>query len=251
MRDDIDAFIERIVEAAQIPSRGRRDELRRELRSHFEESGPTSEALDAAVARFGNTLHIGDSFRRIYKRDYILFYVAKIGGCIAAATMAAILIEAIASLRLAGDVDTWYLSPRFAHAAAFGVVLTFAIVAAAEAARAPFAWSRALFSLGGFAMVSAGALLLNGSIASAFAMASILATIGVCVVRKAATWPLRMLLTLAAFAVAEYLRHQLLGITFGPVRALTAGAILLMLWASTMAIVAFAERAFGDAFKTT
>jgi hypothetical protein len=51
--------------------------------------------------------------------------------------------------------------------------------------------------------------------------------------------------------VAEYLRHQSLGITFGPVRALTAGAILLMLWASTMAIVAFAERAFGDAFKTT
>ena len=251
MRDDIDAFIERIVDAAQIPRRGRREELRRELRSHFEESGPTPEALDAAVARFGNTLHIGDSFRTVYKRDYILFYVAKIGGCIATATMAAILIEAIASVRLAGAVDTWYVSSRFAHAAAFGVVLTFAIVAAAEAVRVPFAWSRALFSLGGFALVYAGALLRNGSLAGAFATASILAIIGVCVVKNATTWPLRVLLTLAIFAVAEYLRHQSLGIAFGPFRALTAGAILLMLWASTMTIVAFANRAFDAAFKTT
>ena len=59
-----------------------------------------------------------------------------------------------------------------------------------------------------------------------------------------------MVLTLAAFAVAEYLRHQSLGITFGPMRALTAGAILLMLWASSLAIVAFADRVFGGAFKT-
>jgi hypothetical protein len=251
MRDDINAFIERIVDAAQIPSRERRDELRRELRSHFEESGPMPDALDAAVARFGNSAQIGDSFRTVYKRDYIAFYVAKISGCVIAATMAAILIEGIASLRVAGDVDAWSLSPRFAHTAAFGVILTLAVVAAAETARPPFAWSRALFSLGGFGIVSAGAWLLNASSAGAFATASILATIGVCVVRNATTWPLRALLTLIAFAAAEYLRHQSLGITFGPVRALTAGAILLMLWASTMAIVAFADRAFGGAFKTT
>lgn len=251
MPDDINAFIERIVEAAQIPSRDRRDELRRELRSHFEESGATPDALDAARARFGNTAHIGDSFRKIYRRDYLVLYLAKIGGCVAAAATAAILIEAIANLRVAGHIDAWSLSPRFVHAAAFGVVLTVAVVAAAEAARAPFAWSRALFSLGGYGIVSAGALWLNGSIAGAVVTASILATIGVGVVRTATGWPLRVLLTLTAFAVAEYLRHQSLGIAFGPVRALTAGAILLTLLASTMAIVAFADRAFGGAFKTT
>ena len=251
MRDDINAFIERIVEGSEIPNRERRDELRRELQSHFEESGATPEALDAAVARFGSTAHIGDSFRKVYRRDYILLYLAKIGGCVAAAATAAILIEAIASLRLTGDVGAWYLSPRFMHAAAFGVVLTVAVVAAAEVARAPFVWSRALLSLGGLATVSTGAWLLNASSAGAFATASILATISVGVVRTARTWPLRVVLTLTAFAVAEYLRHQSLGITFGPMRALTAGAILLMLWASTLAIVAFADRVFGGAFKTT
>jgi hypothetical protein len=94
-------------------------------------------------------------------------------------------------------------------------------------------------------------LLLNASSAGAFATASILAMIGICVFRRAMTWQSRAALTLTAFAAAEYLRHQSLGITFGPVRALAAGAILLMLWASTMAIVAFADRTFGGAFKTT
>lgn len=251
MRDDINGFIERIVEAARIPSRGRRDELRRELRSHFEETGRMPEGLDAAVARFGDIADVADSFRRVYRRDYIVFYLAKIVGCAAAAAMAAILIEGIASLRLAAEVDAWYLSPRFAHAAAFGVVLTLAVVAAAEATRAPFAWSRALFSLGGFVIVSAGASLLNAGSAGGFATASILATIGIYVVRNAMTWPSKAALTLAAFAAAEYLRHQSLGITLGPVRALAAGFILLTLWALTMAIVAFADRAFGGAFKTT
>ena len=129
MREDIDAVIEPIVEAAQIPSHRRRDELRRELRSHFEECGVTSEALHDAVARFGNTARIADSFRTVYRRDYMLLYTVKVGACIAAATMAAILIEAIASLRLESGADAWHLSPGFAHAAPYGVVLTLALVA--------------------------------------------------------------------------------------------------------------------------
>jgi hypothetical protein len=251
MREDIDAFIEPIVEAARIPSRRRRDELRRELHSHFEDSGLTPEALHDAVARFGNTARIGDSLRKVYRRDYVLFYLVKVGACIAAATMAAILIEAIASLRLESDVDAWHLSPGFAHAARFGVVLTLALVAAAEATRAPFTWSRALLSLGCYAIVSACALWVNANSVGAFVTASFLATLGVGFTRAATAWTSRVLLTLAAFAVTEYLLHQSLGITFGPIRALAASAILLVLWASTITIVAFSDRAFVRAFRTT
>ena len=251
MREDIDAFIEPIVEAAQIPSRRRRDELRRELRSHFEDGGLTPEALHDAVARFGDTGRIGDSLRKVYRRDYMLFYIVKVGACIAAATMAAILIEAIAGLRLESDADAWRLSPDFAHAARFGVVLTLALVAAAEATRAPFTWSRALLSLGCYAIVSACALSVNANSVGAFVTASILATIGVGFARTATAWTSKALLTLAAFTVAEYLLHQSLGITFGPIRALAASAILLMLWASTITIVAFSDRAFVSVFRTT
>jgi hypothetical protein len=251
MSENIDTFVEQIVRAAQIPSSRRRDELRRELRSHFEDSGPTPEALHDAVARFGNTARIGGSLRRVYRQDYVLFYIIKVAACIAAATTAAILIEAIASLRLDSGAQTWHLSPGFARAAPFGVVLTLALVAAAEATRAPFTWSRALLSLGCYAMVSACALSVNANSVSAFITASILATIGVGVARAATAWTLRALATLAAFAVAEYVLHQSLGITFGPIRALEASAILLMLWASTITIVAFSDRAFVSTFRTT
>src|SRR4051812_42021368 len=106
---------------------------------------------------------------------------------IAAATMATILIEAAASLRVEA-ADAWHLSSNFSHAAPFGVVLTLALVAVGEATRAPF---------------------------------------------------------------TEYLLHQSLGVTFGPFRAVAASAILLLLWASTIAIVSFSDRAFGSAFATT
>jgi len=251
MREDIDAFIDPIVESAQIPSRRRRDELRRELRSHFEEGGLTPEAVHDAVARFGNTTDIGDSLRKVYRRDYMLFYSVKVAACVATATMAALLIEAIVSLRLEADADAWHLSPGFAHAAQFGVVLTLALVAAAEATRAPFTWSRAILALGCYAALPAFALSVNASSVGPFVTASVLATIGIGFARTSTAWIPRTLLTLAAFAAVEYLLHQSLGITFGPVRALMASAILLMLWASTITIVALCDRAFVSAFTTS
>jgi hypothetical protein len=247
----IDAFIEPIVEAAQIPSRRRRDELRRELRNHFEDSGLTAEALDEAVARFGNPAGVGDSLRNVYRRDYLLFYLVKIAACTAAAAVTAIAIEAIANLRLAGDAAAWQLSPGFTRGAGFGVVLTLALVAAVEATRTPFRWRRALVSLGCYAMVSACASLVNANSFRAFVTASILAVIGVGVTKAVTAWPSKALLTLAGFAATEYVLHQSLGITFGPMRALAASAILLMLWASTITIVACSDRAFVSAFRTT
>ena len=92
---------------------------------------------------------------------------------------------------------------------------------------------------------------MNANSVGAFVTASILATIGVGCARAATAWTSRALLTLAAFTVAEYLLHQSLGITFGPIRALAASAILLMLWASTITIVAFSDRAFVSVFRTT
>jgi len=251
MRDDIDAFIDAIVEAAQIPSRRRRDALRRELRSHFEDSGPTPETLQAAVARFGNTARIGDSFRQVYRRDYTVFYMVKVGICLAAATMATLLIETIANVRLGGDLEAWHLAPGFAHAAAFGVVLTVALVAAAEATRAPFTWSRALLSLGCYAIVSVSAWAMSANSSGAFVTASMLAIIGVGVARASTAWTSRAVLTLAACVAAEYLRHQSLGLTFGPIRALEASLILLVLWVSTITIIALSDRAFAGAFRTT
>jgi hypothetical protein len=251
MREDIDAFVERIVEAAEIPSRQRRDDLRRELRGHFEDGGATPPAQHAAVGRFGDPCDIGRALRTVYRRDYLLFYIVKLGVCMAAATMASIGIETVASLRLEGSANMWHLSPGFAHAAGFGVVLTLALVAAAEVARAPFNWSRALWSLGGYAALSAGAASVRGDTVGAFVAASVLAAIGVGVAKAAARWPAKASLALAAFAAAEYTLHYSLGVAFGPIRVLAASVSLLALWASTTAIVALSDRAFVNAFRAT
>jgi hypothetical protein len=251
MPEDIDIFVERIVRAAEIPSRRRRDELRRELRSHFEESGLAPDAVDAAVGRFGDPAGIGHSLRKVYRRDYLLLYLVKVGACTAAALVAAVLIEAVASIRLAGAADPSYLSPGFAHAAGFGVLLTLALVAAAEATRAPFTWSRALLSVACYITLCACVLFVNPNRAGAFVTASVLAVIGVGFSRAATAWIARTLLTLVAFAAVEYVIHLSLGIAFGPIRALAASAILLVVWASTIGIVAFSDRAFFNTVRTT
>jgi hypothetical protein len=250
MREDLDALIEPIIEAARIPSRRRRDELRRELRSHFEAAGQAPDSVHDAVARFGNTARIGQSFREVYRRDYVLFYVVKVVASIAAATIAAVVIEAIASLRLDGATDAWHLSENFAHAAPFGVVLALAVVAAAEATRAPFMRCRAFWSIGGYTIVAACACSVSPNGSGAFVTAGILATIGVAMARAAAAWTLKAALTLVAFTVVEYLLHQSLGIRFGPIRALATSAVLLMLWASTITIVSFSDRTFVSALRT-
>jgi hypothetical protein len=251
MPEDIGSFVERIVRAAEIPSRRRRDELRRELRSHFEESGLAPDAVDAAVGRFGDPTAIGRSLRKVYRRDYLLLYLVKVGACTAVALLAAILIEAAASIRLVSTGDASYLSPGFAHAAGFGVLLTLALIAAAEATRAPFAWSRAFLSVGCYSTLWACVLFVNANSAGAFVTAFVLAAIGVGCARVATAWIARTLLTLVAFAAVEYVIHRSLGISFGPIRALAASAILLVVSASTIGIVAFSDRAFFHTVSTT
>jgi hypothetical protein len=58
------------------------------------------------------------------------------------------------------------------------------------------------------------------------------------------------LLTLAAFAAAEYALHWLLRVDFGPGRALAAGAVLVAVWASTLGIIARVDRMFFTASTT-
>ena len=51
--DEVTAFIERVVARAQIPGRARRDDLRRELRTHFEDSATSPAVARQAIRRVG------------------------------------------------------------------------------------------------------------------------------------------------------------------------------------------------------
>lgn len=65
-RKAVATLIERLVNDANVPNERARDDLRRELESHFEESGTSPEAIRAALSRFGTSEAISEGFRQAY-----------------------------------------------------------------------------------------------------------------------------------------------------------------------------------------
>ncbi|MGH7577737.1 MAG: ADOP family duplicated permease [Longimicrobiales bacterium] len=72
---DVVGLVNRLVREANLPSARERDELRRELLSHFDAVGSSPEALRAAIERFGDTQAVTDGFRRAYRRPGFLAMV--------------------------------------------------------------------------------------------------------------------------------------------------------------------------------
>jgi predicted permease len=65
-RKTVAELIERLVNEANLPNERARDELRRELESHFEESGGSPGAIRAALMRFGSNDAVSEAFRHAY-----------------------------------------------------------------------------------------------------------------------------------------------------------------------------------------
>jgi hypothetical protein len=242
-QDPVAALIERIVAQARIPGRRRRDELRRELWTHFEDAGTSIDAARAAIHRFGAEAAIGESLRQVYRRDYACWCLARIAASMLASVAAALLIQAVVNVRVEMQADVWRLAPAFWRAAGMTIAVVLGAIAVWEAARPPFSRARAAIAFAAYAGVCS-------------VMQVVFATgIGVCVSAVGLTGigflcsklrgRLSRLLVLAgAFATALYLNHLALHVAFGPSRALVAGAVLCAVWSSTTAILYRFDRVF-------
>lgn len=246
--DDVAALIERIVARARIPGRARREDLRRELWTHFEEVSSSRDATCEAVRRFGTEALIGGSLRDVYRWDYALWYLAKVAASIVASIAAALLIQVAVNLRLELQAEAWRLAPGFSRAAGMSVAVVLGLITMWEAARPPFNRSRAAVAIAAYASlcVIVRVLFLGG--AGALVTATILVGIGF-LCSKLERWPPRLLALVGAFAAALYVNHVLLSVAFGPSRALIAGTILGAVWSSTVAILSRLDRAFGSIFE--
>jgi hypothetical protein len=250
--DTAAAFIERIVAGAHIPSRSRREDLSRELWTHFEEhfeqSGTSPEAVHTALCRFGAEDVVTASWRRIYRWDYTFLYLLKIAASITASIAAALLIEVLVNLRVEAQAEAWRLAPGFSHAAGLAVGVVAGLVTAWEVARQPFNRSRAMLAIGayGAACVLVGVLLVNS--AWAFVTPTMLVALGYLCSRLESR-PAKLLLTFGAFAAALYGTHLVLSVAFGPARALAASAVLVAVWSSTDMILARVDHAFVRLFE--
>jgi len=243
-QDAVNALIERIVTCARIPDRARRDDLRRELWTHFEEASPSTGDPREALRRFGAEVLIGESLRDVYRRDYALWYLARIVVALAVSIAAALLIQVIVNLRVEWQADAWRLAPGFSRAAGMSFAVVLGLVTAWEAARRPFRRSRAAVAIGAYGVlcVVIRVLFLGG--AGPLVTATLLVGIG-SVCSRLERWLSRLIVLVGAFAIALYLNHALINVTFGAGRALMAGVILGAVWLSTVAILSRLDRVFG------
>lgn len=247
-QDAVAALIERIVARSHIPGCARRDDLRRELWTHFEEAGTSPEATGEAIRRFGDDAPIAGSLRQVYRWDYALWYLAKIAASIIASIAAALLIQVLVNLRVEVQAEVWRLAPGFSRAAGMSIAVVLGLITAWEAARPPFNRARVAVAFGGYAAVCLMAQALFTTGIGAFVSAIVLVGIGgLC--SKLESRPSRLLLLFAAFAAALYLNHLVLSVAFGAARALLAGAVLVAVWSSTELILTRVDRAFVSLFE--
>jgi hypothetical protein len=244
----VESLIETIVAGAHIPSRKRRDELRRELLAHFEDAGTTPEAVRDALRRFGSEALITESLRRVYQWDYAFLYLTKIAASIVVSAAVALLIEVVVNLRVEAEAEAWRLAPGFSHGVALAIAVVLALVTAWEATRPPLQVSRALIALSAYATVCGCASLLLVNATGAFASATILAALSYACARTT-TRTMKIMSTFIAFAAAEYVLHRGLPVAFGPARVLMASVVLLAIWACTVSVATRMDRVFRHSFE--
>jgi hypothetical protein len=178
----------------------------------------------------------------------VLAYVAKTVAAVAASLTTALVIQVVMSLR-APDGDAWSLAPAFSHTAGLSIAVALAVVAAWEIFRPPFSGARAAAAIAAYVALWAVMPLVIPHSRSAFETAAVL--VGVASVCSTLDLrPTKLLITLAAFAAAQYALHATMRVALGPARAVLAGAIQLPVWASTVVILARIDRAFMDVFNT-
>ncbi|MCM3879527.1 MAG: hypothetical protein ND807_05425 [Vicinamibacterales bacterium] len=133
--------IERIVRQARLPGESARDDLCRELETHFDEAETCGVSTCEAMARFGPALEVARSFSRVYRWDFLSLYAARAFIAVVAAGAAAEFVLAAVHLRVASSGV--HLAPGFFYTYMVGIKIVLAMAAAWEIGRKPFNAKRA------------------------------------------------------------------------------------------------------------
>jgi hypothetical protein len=243
-------MIERIVRDARLPGRAARQQLRQELESHFAAAGSSPDALREATRRFGDPENLSTAFRYVYRWNYVVLYLLKVAASLIVSMAAALVIQVLVNLRVEFQAEVWRLAPGFSKTAVISVGIVLGLAAAWEGARPPFDARRAVVAALAYAAVWTSVVLLGGQAIGVFGPATALVALGY-VCSRLGLRPGRLLLTFAAFAAAIYAIHQAVSITLGPSQALVTSAVLVAVWASTVAILAQFDQAFGHLFSVS
>jgi hypothetical protein len=131
-RQVVTDFIDRVVRESNIVSGSARADLRRELESHFADAGTSSEALHAALHRFGNPAHVGRELERAHRRGRLVARLARVIVAMVASAGVALAIQVVANLHVDWQSEAVRLGPGFTRSAWFSGMIIIALVAAWE-----------------------------------------------------------------------------------------------------------------------
>ena len=91
--DRVAAFVEDVLARARVPTRRDREDLRRELLTHFDDAARARGSVDAAVAEFGSADDIASQLRFIYRPQRVLAHTIRVTAGLALSLVAAVAIE--------------------------------------------------------------------------------------------------------------------------------------------------------------
>jgi hypothetical protein len=95
--DRVTTFVEDVLARARIPSRSAREELRRELLTHFDDAVRAGGSLDAAFAEFGLADDVAARFCVMYRAQRLLAHAVRIAAGLTVSLVVALGIELVVS----------------------------------------------------------------------------------------------------------------------------------------------------------
>lgn len=124
----ISDLVESIVRESKIPDAAAREDLRRELIAHFEESGDSADAIE----RFGSANEIAAGLRRAYGASRVVLYAAKVLASIVASIVVALGVQDLVNLRFEPASGAVRLGSWYGMAAVVSILIVLVAVAAWE-----------------------------------------------------------------------------------------------------------------------
>ena len=197
-----------------------------------------------ALARFGTPDDLTEELRRVYRWDYLVWYLAKIAASVIVSVAVALLIQVLVNLRLEFQTEALRLAPGFSRAAIMSVAVVLGLATAWEIGRPPFSVRRATLAIGAYAAVCIVVQVLYAQGIAAFGAATMLVCLG-WLSSRLERRPAKLLLTFAMFAGAIFGIHRTLHIVMDPARAAVTSAVLVAVWTSTITILSRGDRLFS------
>jgi len=91
--DRVAAFVEDVLARARVPTRREREDLRRELLTHFDDAAHARGSIDAAFAEFGLADDVASRFRVLYRAQRLIAHTLRIAAGLSVSLVVALGIE--------------------------------------------------------------------------------------------------------------------------------------------------------------